>query len=440
MRNAARNLPSNSQARAHSPRLAVLAMLAVAAAAVTGAVGGGRVAGATGAATSSDWRGGAPAKRNVTLLVSIDAFRWDYVDRPAAARIRGVGTRGVRVERLVPSFPSKTYPNHYTLVTGLFPEHHGIIANVMLDSTLGRFATGNDPAVRDGRWFGGEPIWVTAVKHGLRAYGYQWPGDEAEIAGYRPTWYAPFDGKLSRANVVRQVLTWLALPPDSVPDFMTAYFSDVDVASHAVGPDGARTDTAIAAVDSAVGALVDGIARLGMTDRVNLVIVSDHGMAAATPERTIYLDDYVSLDSLEVVDWSPVATIQPKPGREGYVYEHLHGAHPHLAVYRKADVPARLHFSANPRITALVGIADEGWSISTRARGPERSRGVHGYDNLLPSMGGVLVAEGPGLRRATRVPPLGNVHVYSLLAALLGVPPAPTDGSPDSVRALLRTN
>lgn len=411
------------------------AVLAMAAAAMAGASGPGR-----GAGPDAGHRGSvpAPARGNVTILVSIDAFRWDYVDRPSAAHIRAVGARGVRAERLVPSFPSKTYPNHYTLVTGLRPEHHGIVANVMWDSTLGRFATGNNPAVRDGRWFGGEPIWVTAVKHGLRAYAYQWPGDEAEIAGHRPTWYAPFDGALSRAGEVRQLLAWLALPADSVPDFMTAYFSDVDAASHDVGPGGARTDTAIAAVDSAVGALVDGIARLGMADRVNLVIVSDHGMAAATPAQTVYLDDYVSLDSLDVIDWSPVATIRPKPGRERYVYEHLHGAHPHLAVYRKADVPARFHFSANPRITALVGVADEGWSISTRARGPERSLGVHGYDNLLPSMGGVLVAEGPGLRRGTRVPALGNVHVYSLLAALLGVAPAPTDGSPDSVRALLR--
>jgi predicted AlkP superfamily pyrophosphatase or phosphodiesterase len=390
------------------------------------------------ATTAAAGRDGRPARGNVTILISIDAFRWDYVDRPAAAHIRAVGERGVRAVRLVPSFPSKTYPNHYTLVTGLVPEHHGIVANVMWDSALGRFATGNDPAVRDGRWFGGEPIWVTAVKHGLRAYAYQWPGDEAEIAGHRPTWYAPFDGTLARADAVRQLLAWLALPADSVPDFMTAYFSDVDAASHAVGPDGARTDTAIAAVDSAVGALVDGIARLGLTERVNLVIVSDHGMAAAAPERTIYLDDYVSLDSLDVIDWTPVATIRPRPGREQYVYARLHGAHPHLAVYRKAEVPARLHFSANPRITALVGIADEGWSISTRARGPERSRGVHGYDSLLPSMSGVLVASGPGLRRGARVPALGNVHVYSLLAALLGVPPAPTDGSPDSVRALLR--
>lgn len=376
--------------------------------------------------------------RNVTLLVSLDGFRWDYVDRPAAAHIRAIGEQGVRAERLVPSFPSKTYPNHYTLVTGLYPEHHGIVANVMRDPVLGRFATGNDPAVRDGRWFGGEPIWVTAEKHGLRAAAYLWPGAEARIAGYRPTWFQRYDEGLSRADRVRAVLRWLAMSPDSAPAFVTAYFGDVDAAGHAAGPDGARTDTAIAAVDSAVGAIVDGITRLGMTDRVNLVIVSDHGMAAIAPERTVYLDDYVSLDSLDVIDWTPVAAIQPKPGRERYVYDRLHDANPHLAVYRKADVPARFHFNDNPRITAIVAIAAEGWSISTRARGPGRNRGTHGYDNLLPSMGGLFVAEGPGLRRGTRVPAFGNIHVYSLLAALLGVPPAATDGSIDSVRALLR--
>ncbi len=410
-------------------RAVVLALLLVVAGAVVGC------ARATSASQAAPARASA---RNVTVLVSIDAFRWDYVDHPAAVRIRAIGTSGVRTDRLVPSFPSKTFPNHYTLVTGLYPEHHGIVANTMVDPVLGRFTIGDNPAVRDGRWYGGEPIWVTAEKNGLRTAPYLWPGSEAEIAGYRPTWYEKFSATVPRAERVRKVLHWLAMPPDSGPSFITLYFQDVDDASHAVGPNGARTDTAIAAVDSAVGALVDGIARLGMTSRVNLLVVSDHGMAAIAPERTVYLDDYVSLDSLEVIDWSPIAAIQPKPGREQYVYDRLRGANPHLAVYRKADVPARFHFNDNPRITPIVGIAEEGWSISSRARGPARGGGAHGYDNLLPSMGATLVGEGPGLGRGLRVRPFGNIHVYSLLAALLDVPPARTDGSIDSVRALLR--
>ncbi len=384
----------------------------------------------------------APRRAPVVVVVSLDAFRWDYLQRPAAVNLRALAARGVHAERLVPSFPSKTFPNHYTLVTGLYPEHHGIVANTMLDQAIGRFATGADPAVRDGRWFGGEPIWVTAEKQHVRTAEYFWPGSEAEIAGVRPTWYKKYDQSVSRAERVRGALAWLAMPADSAPRLVTLYFNDVDDASHAVGPMGARTDTAIARVDSAVGALVAGIERLHLTDVVNVVVVSDHGMAPIAPERTVYLDDYVAMDGLEVIDWTPVAAIAPKPGRDAYVYARLKDASPHLAVYWKRDVPARLHFNSSPRITPIVAIAEEGWSITTRERakkpGGEAHGGAHGYDNLLPSMGALFVAAGPGLKQGLTVPPFQNIHVYSVLAALLGVTPAKTDGSLDSVRVLLR--
>ncbi|MBI3504459.1 MAG: alkaline phosphatase family protein [Proteobacteria bacterium] len=384
----------------------------------------------------------APHRAPVVVLVSLDAFRWDYLQRPAAVNLRALAARGVHAERLVPSFPSKTFPNHYTLVTGLYPEHHGIVANVMADSALGRFATGADPAVRDGRWFGGEPIWVTAEKQHVRTAPDFWPGSEAKIDGVRPTWYTPFDATTSRADRVRRALARLAMPADRAPRLVTLYLNDVDDASHAVGPFGARTDSAIAQVDSAVGALVDGIDRLHLTDVVDLVVVSDHGMAPVAPERTIFLDDYVAMDSLEVIDWTPVAAIAPRPGREAYVYARLSTANPHLAIYRKRDVPARLHFDSNPRITPIVGIAEEGWSISTHERashaGSAGAGGAHGYDNQLASMGALFVAAGPAFRRGVTVPPFQNIHVYPVLAKLLGVTPARTDGSLDSVRTLFR--
>jgi predicted AlkP superfamily pyrophosphatase or phosphodiesterase len=379
---------------------------------------------------------------HTVVLIALDGFRWDYLDRPVAVNLRALAERGVRAERLIPSFPSKTYPNHYTLVTGLYPQNHGIVANVIHDSALGWFRTGADPAVRDGRWFGGEPIWVTAEKRGIRTAVYFWPATEAEIGGVRPTWYVGYHKAISREARVNRVLDWLAMPKSERPRFITAYFEDTDNAGHEFGPTAARTDSAIATVDSAIGAIVKGIERLGRTNDVHVVVVSDHGMAETAPARTIYLDDLVSLDSLRVIDWTPVATIEPAAGRDAYVYSRLHGAHPNLAVYRKADVPARLHFSAGHRISPIVAIADEGWTISTRARiaalKGRSSQGAHGYDNALPSMSGILVAAGPGLRSGFVRPPLENVHVYPLLAALLGITPAASDGSIDSVRMMIR--
>ena len=170
------------------------------------------------------------------VLISLDGFRWDYLQRPEARRLRELAARGVRAERLVPSFPSKTFPNHLTLVTGLYPEHHGIAANVMRDPVLGRFATGNDPAVRDARWYRGEPIWVTAEKQGVRSAAYFWPGSEAAIGGVRRTWCYPFDVTTSRATRVSRVLEWLAMPDSAAPRLIAVYFSDVDTEGHNFGP------------------------------------------------------------------------------------------------------------------------------------------------------------------------------------------------------------
>lgn len=394
------------------------------------------------ACTRSTPRSPAPAAPPKVVLIALDGFRWDYLDRAPAVRLRELAARGVRAERMLPSFPSKTFPNHYTLVTGLYPEHHGIAANVMLDPQLGRFQTGNNPAVRDARWFAGEPIWVTAERQGVRTAAYFWPGSEAAIGGIRPHWFYAFDGSTARDTRVRRVLEWLAMPDSAAPRLIAVYFSDVDTDGHNFGPDAPQTDAAIARVDSAVGAIVDGIQQQGATGRVNVVVVADHGMTEIRSSRAIALDDYVAMDSLEIGDWDPVATIIPKPGREQYVYGALRNAHPHLKVYRKGELPERLHYNTGPRVTPLVAIADEGWSIGTRAslaRVPAgKVGGAHGYDNALPSMGALFVAAGPSFRRGLTVKPFTNVHVYSLLAALLQVRPVETDGSLDSVRTMLR--
>jgi predicted AlkP superfamily pyrophosphatase or phosphodiesterase len=384
----------------------------------------------------------APVAKQTVVLISLDGFRWDYLNRPGAVHLRAIAAAGVRADRMIPSFPSKTFPNHYAIVTGLYPEHNGIVANTMQDSVLGHFSMSDSLAVTNGRWWFGEPIWVTAEKQGVRSASYFWPGSEAPIEGVRSTWYEKYDGKVPRAERVRGVLRWLALPADSAPRMITAYFSDTDTEGHTYGPLSPQVDSAIVRVDSAVGAIVDGIARMGLAGKVNVIVVADHGMTEISGARSVYLDDYVSLDSLNVIDWTPVAAIAPKAGHDNYVYTKLHGANPHLSVYRKADVPARFHFNEGSRITAIVAIADEGWTITSHARAARATDGgnggTHGYDNLLPSMGALFVAEGPAFKQGIRVPPFQNIHVYSLMAEILHLQPAHTDGSLDSVRAMLR--
>ena len=380
------------------------------------------------------------------LLISLDGFRWDYIDRPGAVNLRALAARGVRAERMIPSFPSKTFPNHYSIVTGLTPEHHGIVANAMRDPELGWFRLSDSVAQHEPRWFGGEPIWVTAERQGLRAASYFWPGSEAPIGGKRQSWWKRYDGDVPRETRVRQVIDWLALPADSAPALISLYFSDTDDAGHRFSPTSPQVDSAIARVDSAVGAIIAGIDSLGLRDVVNIIIVADHGMTEVSGDRLIVLDDYIDVATLDVVDWTPVAAIAARDEDlfAERVYRALAGKHPHLQVYRKGEVPARYRFNAHPRITPIVAVADEGWSITSRASlaargGPSAVTGAaHGYDPELLNMGAVFIAAGPGVAEGRTIAPFRNVHVYELMAHLLGIAPAPNDGSLDSLRNVLR--
>lgn len=384
----------------------------------------------------------APARH--LILISFDGFRYDYIDRPAAQNLRALAARGVRAERMIPSFPSKTFPNHYTVVTGLTPEHHGIVANAMRDSVLGSFTLRDTLAQSEPRWWGGEPIWVTAERQGRRAAIVGWPGSEAPIKGRHATWWSRYNHDQPRAEKVQMLLDWLSLPVRQAPSLLIAYFHEVDGAGHSFGPAAPQVDSAIAQVDSALGALMAGIEARGLTDAVDIIVVSDHGMTPTSPERTIALDDYIDLDDVDVIDWNPVGALEPKPGAMARVYAQLRGAHPALQVYRKGEVPAHFHFNAHPRITSLVLVAADGWTITTRAQVQRwgqtgwRGGGNHGFDPDLIAMGATFVAAGPSFATGRVLPPVRNVHVYPLMARVLGLRAAPTDGSLDSIRAALR--
>lgn len=382
----------------------------------------------------------APTTRpSAVVLVSLDGFHPDYLSRGVTPRISALAARGVRARWMDPAFPTKTFPNHYTVVTGLVPDHHGIVANNMQDRELGSFSMSNQAAVTNGAWWGGEPIWVTAELQGKRAAAFFWPGSEAAIKGVRPTHWQRFDDVFPREARVDSVLTWLDVPAAKRPIVSTLYYSDVDWAGHRFGPASAQVDTALMRVDEMVGRLVDGLAVRGLDDEVNIILVSDHGMAPSPAAKVILLEDYIALDDVEVVDWTPVGMVQPKPGRGDSVYARLQGAHPAMQVYRKREVPARYRFGTHVRVPDLVLVADEGWTITSRERaGRLRDGGMHGYDNALASMRALFVAAGPAFREGVVVPAFSNVHVYELMAAITGLRPAPNDGARDSTAMMLR--
>lgn len=380
--------------------------------------------------------------RQLTILVSIDGFRWDYPDKAETPTLDQLARNGVRAERLIPCFPSKTFPNHYSIATGLYPENHGITANNMYDRRRDRyFAMSLRDAVHDPSWWQGEPIWVTAEKQGVKTAPFFWVGSETEIKGRLPSYWLPFQKDMTNVQRVDQIFYWLDLPVEQRPVFLTLYFDSVDDASHAHGPDSELLAPAIAEVDSTIRRLVNGLQERGLFRSTNLVILSDHGHATLSPERVIYLDDYVNMENIDVVDWNPVASINPAPGKEQLVLRQLVGAHPHLQVYHRSEIPERFHYRRGRNIADILALADEGWSITSHETVKPRyvSGGTHGYDNQLISMGAAFIAHGPAFKSGITTGPFQNIHIYELLAHLLKIRPAANDGSLDSVRVMLRS-
>ncbi len=374
------------------------------------------------------------------VLVASDAFHPSYLDRPVSHHLRSMARGGVRARWLVPVFPTKTFPNFHSIATGLYPENHGIVSNNMRDPVLGRFALWELGAVRDPRWWGGEPIWVTAVRQGRRAASLFWPGSDVAIQGVRPHYYRAYDRTVSNADRVRQVLKWLSLPGEQSLSLITLYLGDVDYASHEFGPDAPETDSAIARVDSAVGALVSGIRARGLEKRVNVVVVSDHGMAKVDPRKVVYLDDFIDPDSVDLIDQGPFVSLAPVGVSVEELYRRLSRAHPRLSIYRRSEVPEAYHYRTNPRIPPIIGTLSEGWTATTRRVAAERERvslGEHGYPPDRESMRAIFLADGPAFRDGVVVDPFQNIHVYSLLAHVLGLKPALNDGRLDSVRVML---
>lgn len=380
------------------------------------------------------WPGIAP----LVILVSFDGFRHDYQERVKTPALDRMAAEGVTTEGLLPVFPSKTFPNHYTQVTGLYPEHHGIVGNTFYDPSSGSVFSMTST---ESHWWGGEPIWVTAELQGRSAATCFWVGSEAEIKGVRPSRWLSYDGSLSDAERVQTVLGWIDEPDP--PALVTVYFSQVDSAGHSDGPDAPTVDTAVAEVDAALGMLLGGLEDRGILDETDVIVVSDHGMSQLSPERMIFLDDFIDTDADGTYILSYGAMV-PIDVPEEDVEATLKALQPaeHLTCYSRDASPERWHHKSSNRISSVQCVADDGWSISTRSwfdRYPDGySGGTHGYDPQDASMAGIFFARGPSFVQGETVPAFESVEVYNLLAYALGIEPADNDGDISRVEAVLR--
>jgi predicted AlkP superfamily pyrophosphatase or phosphodiesterase len=389
------------------------------------------------AAPLSAQPGDAPAEPPVTILISIDGFRPDYLDRGITPNLAALRADGLFAP-MRPSFPTKTFPNHYTIVTGLRPDRHGITGNAMIDPARpGEMFTLGDPMQSlDAFWWDeAEPIWVTAERAGIRTASMFWPGSEVAIHEVRPQDWMRFDQHVSNVQRVNVVLDWMRRPAEIRPLFVTLYFDTVDTAGHRYGVAAPETDAAIAEIDTRIGELVDGLAALGRT--ANIVIVSDHGMEDVDAARVIQLDDFIDAASYILVESGPYAAIEPVTGTDDRVADALLVPHDHMDCRRRENLPAPLEFGANPRVAAIVCIAEPGWVIiQGEPRWPVEGA-AHGWDNTDPQMRATFLATGPAFTGGGAPEEIDNIDVYPLLARLVGVAPLPNQGDPAVAAELL---
>lgn len=370
----------------------------------------------------------------VTLLISIDGFRPDYLTRGVTPNLNALAAEGISAA-MRPSFPSKTFPNHWTLVTGLRPDRSGIVANKMLDAKIpGKVFT---MATDDPRWWSeAQPIWIAAEAAGIRTATMFWPGSNVLLAGGRPSDWMQFNEHISNRQRVDVVVDWLRRPPANRPRLLTAYFDLVDTAGHDFGPDSPQVTAAVAEVDSQIGHLRAELVALGQP--VNLVVVADHGMAALAPERVVRLESFADPADYSVVEDGPFATLNPVAGHEAALAAALAKAPAHVQCWAKGAIPARLHYGSHPRVPAFLCLADPGWQVmGASSKGPPG--GTHGYDNDAPEMRALFIAAGPAIRPAGKLPTFDNVDVEPLLRDLIGLPQGtPRDGDDAPFRAALK--
>ncbi|MCM8729456.1 ectonucleotide pyrophosphatase/phosphodiesterase [Hephaestia sp. GCM10023244] len=389
----------------------------------------------------------ATPKPVVTILVSIDGFRPDYLNRGVTPRLNALAAAGVSAP-MTPSFPSKTFPNHWSLVTGEVPDRHGIVANRMEDPARPgeTFTMASDDPFW---WNAASPIWVDAEKAGIRTATMFWPGANVAWGGTRATaWphdisggtrpedWQQFNQVIANPQRVNAVLDWLRRPAAIRPRFVTLYVDTVDTAGHIYGPDDARTTAAIADADAAIGMLVDGLATLRQP--ANLVIVSDHGMAATSSDRVIALDGVADPGLYRIVESGPYAALVPTEGNDATLAVALLAPHEHMQCWRKAAIPARFQYGANPRVPPFLCLAETGWSILPTTPATPFTGGNHGYDNQAPDMAALFVAHGPAFARGQTLPAFPNVDVEPLLRDLLAMPlDAAVDGTDTPFTSIL---
>ena len=382
--------------------------------------------------------GQAAGRDNYTVIISLDGLRWDYLDTYDVPFLNQLAREGVKAV-MQPSFPSKTFPNHYTLATGLTPDHHGVIANTFWDRERGvEFSLGNKETRADGRYYGGDPVWLTAKHQGVKTAAVFWVGSDVAVNGEHPTYWRDYQTQqLDYPDRVAEIIRLLKLPEQDRPHLVMAYFEEPDRSGHNYGPMNRMTRRALEEIDLLLSNLWARIQLLPIADKVNFIVTGDHGMTSVDPKRFVDIDDVLPKHWYErFCNDYPTLIYASAPQYVDSIYDALQGVD-HIRAWKKADIPAYLGYGTNKNMGDVVVLPDVGWLFADKPS--KKQRGSHGFDHTAADMQVGFRAIGPDFKVGYEKPDrFRNVCVYPLLCYLLGVTPSPNDGSLDEVRDMLR--
>ncbi len=356
------------------------------------------------------------------ILISADGFRNDFFEKYEATNLQALSKKGVRASYMTPAYPSVTFPNHYTIVTGLYPSHHGLVDNGYIDVATGQFYNmDNKKMVAEGKWYGGTPLWVLAEQQKMISASFYWVASEAAIQGIKPTYHYIYNEKISIATRIQAVKDWLSLPEEKRPHLITFYLPDVDHDAHDYGPEDPRVKKSVQFVDSSVNALQAALAKLNLP--INYIFVSDHGMTEVDNINTMGLPKAIDTESFKVPWGNALLHLYAKDtSKIESTYQALK-KETNFSTYKLDETPAYWHYKKSDdwhnRLgdIILVPHLPKVFNLSNR----KTSKGKHGFDNYLPDMRASFIAWGPAFKKDITIESFENVNVYPLIAHILGL-------------------
>jgi len=372
------------------------------------------------------------------IMLSLDGFRWDYPENANTPVLDSLKSAGVVAASLKPSFPTKTFPNHYAIATGLYPDHNGIVLNRFFATDLKRnYSLSDRSTVTDGVFYDGDPIWNVAERQDVKTATLFWVGASAEINGQRPSFWSTYQTGLSLDSRIDSLVRWLSLPENQRPHLIMWYYLEPDWTGHDYGPNSPELIAEVEKLDAFLGDFFFAMRKLPIFDQLNFIVTSDHGMAELSPDRQVLLDEYVDTANIEIINGgNPVYNFKVKKGKLEEVFSGLKKA-PHIQVWKHDSLPERLHYGTNIRTQDITIAADPGWSVYWSWK-IGRSKATHGYDNDFKDMHAIFYAAGPAFRVEHIQPTFNNVDIYPLIGKIMKLNTPSSDGNIDNVKGVLK--